>query len=116
MSWNPIRDWLDLRRSQAIEEARQRELERLERQEDREILRDAILSMARVVEGQSQVFKSFLDSFHVTEPPRVREYDEDIDVKRYRERRVSKGDLPPELAGLGKLDQFEMLLDKLNAD
>jgi hypothetical protein len=113
VSLNPIRDWLDFKKQQVLEAERQRELERLERREDREILRDAILSMARVVDGQSQVFKSFLDSFHVTEPPRVREYDEEADVQRYKARR---GALPRELEGLGQLDQFEMLIDKLNAD
>ena len=119
-SLNPFLLFLDYRRSRDAQDDRRRELDRLDRMEDRETFRHTVLTMAGMVEkafdatrAQSEVFKEFLDSYRIAEPPRLREYDEEEEVQRYLDKKG--GGIPPELAGLSKLDQFDALLNRLDS-
>lgn len=118
-SINPVMWYLDYARERDLRLERQREFERMERSDEREMFRQTMQNMSTMVErafesnkAQNEAFNTFLDAFKTTDRPKVREYDEDEEVKRYMERR---GGTPPELAGLDKLEQFERLIDKLNS-
>lgn len=128
MRLNPFAAWLDYKRDRDAALDRQREFERLDRAEERELFRQSISSMTLMVEkafesskSQNDAFKAWVDSFKTDSTPQIREWDEDADTERYLKKRgvtlksdkKVQPDLPPELAGLSKLDQFEMLLDSM---
>lgn len=88
----------------------------VERREERETFLAAIQGMTAVSteaskanQAQATALKSFLDSFAVTSPPQRREWDEEADDKRYIEKH-----LPAELKGLNQIEQFQMLLDRID--
>jgi hypothetical protein len=108
--------YLDARR---IATERRLEWERLERAEQAELFRQTITSMTGMVEkafeanrAQNAAFEAFLAGFKTPERPKIREYDEAEQVKRFVERRG--GGTPPALAGLSQLEQMEALLAKLD--
>ncbi len=119
INWNPFRLWLEYRERQAIAAQHVRDVERMERSEERQAFLAANQAMASVIErafesnkAQSEMFKSFLDGFKVTEMPKLRGFDEEADTQRYLE--AHGYGLPPELEGLDKLEQFQAILDKLD--
>jgi hypothetical protein len=126
---NPLRPYLDYRQRRDLHLDRQRELERMERADERELFRQTIESMSRMVEKafdvnkvQQEAFARWMASFDTTEAPKVREYDEDEDNKRYMERKGgqtprkhAEPTLPPELSGLSQIQQFELLLDRMGS-
>lgn len=126
---NPFAAWLDYRRQRDLQLDRQRELDRIDKAEEREMFRQAVVSMSSMVEKafdanrvQNETFARWLASFDSPTPPRVREYDEDVDNQRYIERHGQQAPrarvqptLPPELHGLSQLEQFEVLLDRMGS-
>lgn len=89
---------------------------RLERQEERAAFLIALQSMAAVSteaakasQAQAAALSTFLDSFKVTTAPTARGWDEAEDNRRYVETH-----LPPEMKGLDKVEQFQMLMDRLD--
>lgn len=117
---NPIVWYLDYRQRRDLAEDRKRSEERLERMEERELYRQTLLTMASMVEkafqssqSQAEVFKTWMDGFQTASSPQLREYDEQEEIKRFIEKR---GGTPPELAGLGQLEKFEALLNKMETD
>ena len=119
INWNIFRAWLDYRERRAAAAQRVRDVERMERSEERQAFLTALQAMASMTEkafetnkAQNEMFKSFLDGFKVTEMPKLRGFDEEADTQRYLE--AHGYGLPPELQGLDKLEQFQAILDKLD--
>jgi hypothetical protein len=71
MSWNPLRTFLSWK-------GEQRNLDRDLQREALGVLREVFASQR----AQNEAFKTFLDGFKVTEPPILREYDEDAELTR----------------------------------
>ena len=125
-SLNPFAHYADYRRARDLAQARQRELERMERADERELFRQTIQAMTTMVEKafdvnkvQQEAFAKWMASFDSTEKPRVREWDEDVDNRRYVDRkdpaRRDQHTLPDELSGLNQIEQFELLLNKMGS-
>lgn len=94
-------------------------LDREERRQERELFRASIESMTAMCraafaaqEAQQAAFAKFLASFDIGAAPQVRVWDEDEDAVRYADR-LGKA-LPAELAGLDRVEQFKMLVDKMD--
>ena len=116
-SLNPFRGYYAYRLRLKEAEFRAEEAARLERQEERQVFLTAIQSMqlvavesAKATQQQALVMKAHLDSFAVVESPRLRSWDEEADDRRYIE-----SHLPPDLQGKSELEQFSMLIDRLNS-
>lgn len=129
MSLNPLRVWIDYRRQRDLAEDRRREADRLDRAEERELLRQTISSLHSTMEHAFEVSKvqadamsKWVTSFDSGGAPEVREWDEDADTQKYLERHGGqaprpevKSTLPAELVGLSKIEQFELLLNKMGS-
>lgn len=130
LGWlNPFRPFIEARERRELAVERQRELDRLERAEDRELLRQTIESMSRMVGDAMEAVKvqgdahaRWIASFDTPTAPQIREWDEDADTSRYMERRGGQQPRPPvqqtipdELIGLDRIKQFELLLDRMGS-
>lgn len=117
MTWlrylNPFVIIIDYLRERRLADERREEFARIERMEEREVLRDTLKAMAKAIEGSFQVQKEFLASFGTAEAPRLREWDEEEADARYLQKKGA-ANVPKELAGLDKFEQFSLLVDKLN--
>ena len=96
--------------------------EREERRQEREVFLAAIQSMTATTakafeaqQAQAALFQKFLDSFNVTEPPRIREWDEEADFQRFLDKQVARGKTGgvPELAGLDQFEAFSAVLNRM---
>lgn len=119
---NPLTPLLDFWERQALRVERREELARLDRQEERELQRQSLLTLGAMIEkafdanrSQNDALRTFLDSFRVTDQPVLREWDDAEAETRYanrmREAYAEGSGLPAELAGLDRIGQFEALLD-----
>lgn len=91
---------------------------RAEKAEERAAFLAAITAMsqvaietARATQAQSKVLGAYLNSFDVSSAPVTREWDPEANDRRYLEKHH-----PEVLEGLPKIEQFQLLLDKLNGD
>lgn len=89
-----------------------------ERQAERDALLAAMTAVQTVAEKAlttatqlASTSQSFLDSFRITEAPQVRQFDEQKDYERYLKDHGYA--TPKELDGLNQMDQFKVLLDRL---
>lgn len=103
--YNPLTRWLEWKSA--------------EREADRQLIRDGLNALQTAFQAQSiasqaqaKVFQDFLASFQIGGQPSLREWDEAENTAKYFERtgRV----YPDELKGLSMIDQFELLLDKID--
>lgn len=94
--------------------------EREDRRAEREAFLTAIQSMVAMTgeafkaqSSQAEAFKTFLEGFRITEPPVVRQFDEEADMMRYLDARGLG--LPDELKDLSKMEQYQALVERLNS-
>ena len=116
---NPLRPWIESQERIARAAREAREWEILQRREEHDLQIRSIEALAGVVQealktsaAQTEIVHKFLESFQTSEPPQLREWDEEKWESRAIARK--KEGLPPELNGLGSLEQYTALIDRLN--
>lgn len=120
---HPFRTYAAYRSRERERDLAIREAEREERRQERQVFATAIEGMTTMTASafaaqreQAALLQKFLDSFAITESPRLREWDEEADYNRYVEKQAAKGYVAaaiPELAGLDKYEAFKAVLDRM---
>lgn len=80
------------------------------RRADQQALMAAITAMAETSRATTTLLQAFLDQFRVTEPPRLRQFDEEEDARKFIE--TKRGPLD----GLSKLEAFREVLANMERD